>query len=506
MSPESINNIITDNNNLQLNVDSLQSEVQVLKSQNISLKDELLYLKRKIFGQSTERHIPSDNQLTLSPDWNKAEHEEPPQFEKISYDRKKSKKRDKGREDIPAHIPRKEMIIEPDCDTSKMKKMSEKVTEQLEYKPPQFYVTRIVRPVYVDGSTGDSKIICAELPALCIDKGKIGPSLVAHTIVAKCEDHTPLYRILHQVKRDCGMELAKTSILDCFNRGCFWASALVKRMEEVMIGGSYIQIDESFLKVMIKPTAGKSTRGYMWVRHSPERNIVVFDFNRKQNSKVAEQLVDENYTGVVQSDGLVVYDFLGKRKNITHAGCNGHGRRYFEKSLGNDKERSEKALLVYKKIFEIEKIAKDKGLSAEERLFLRKEKTVPIMDAFKKWMDKEVHDILPKSKIGIAFKYTLNRWKELTVFLGDGRVEISNNLIENVIRPLALGRRNWLFASSEKGADNLATAYSIILTCKLHGVNSFKYLSDVFRKLPLRNNGNIDDLLPWNWTDPEELN
>lgn len=504
MTPETIQGILSENETLHGDVKSLKEENVSLQSENVRLKDELAYLRRQIYGQKREKYIPTENQLTLSKDWHDEEREQ--ETEKVSYERHKPKGRRNGRDEIPAHIPRDVEVLEPDCDTSGMEKLGEKATEQLEYKPPEFRVRRIVRPFYADESSDERKIICAKLPPLCIDKGKAGPSLVAHTLVSKCEDHLPLYRVLNQVKRDCGMGLPKSSVEDWFNAGAFWAGALVRRMEEIMMAGHYVQIDESYLKVMVQPTGGKSTRGYMWVRHSPELKIAVFNFNLRQNSKVAAKLIGDDFEGIVQSDGLLAYDFLEQRKKIKHGGCNGHARRYFEKSLGNDRVRADYALKVYRNIFKVEKEAKEKGLSPEERLRLRKERSAPLMAEFKEWLEIELHKVRPKDKIGKAFTYALGRWKELTLFLEDGMVEISNNLIENVIRLLALGRRNWLFAGSPKGAERLAAVYSVILTCKLHEVNSFKYLSDVLRRLPLRKNGDIDDLLPWNWAEPVEEN
>jgi len=275
MDTESIRNIISEN-------ESLRAENKLQKSELASLKSQLEELKRMIFGQKSERYVFADNQLALSNEWGDTEDEnDSAEHEKIVYHRKKPKKRDTGREAIPEHIPRKVTLLEPDVDTSDMEKISEKITEQLEYKPPEFYVTQFVRPVYADKSTGERKIICAELPRLCIDKGKAGPTLVAHTLVAKCEDHLPLDRILKQVKRDCGIELPKSSTGDWFSAGCFWVGALVRRMEEIMMSAKYVQIDESYLKVMVQPTAGKSTQGYMWVRHAPVLKIAVFNFDKK---------------------------------------------------------------------------------------------------------------------------------------------------------------------------------------------------------------------------------
>ena len=284
MSPESIQQIVSKNESLQGEVEALQDSNESLKNKVDNLNDELSFLRRKIFGNSSERFIPDENQLALCEEWLNDEAKEPVDTKTITYDRKKFNKKRVGRENIPEHIPRVVTVLEPEQDTTGLERLGVKETEQLEYKPAEFYVTKFIRPVYIDKASGSRNIICANLPPLCIDKGKAGPTLVAHTLVAKCEDHSPLFRIQKQIKRDCGMELPESSLQDWFNKGAFWVGALVKRMEDILMATDYVQIDESFLKVMIKPTLGKSTQGYMWVRHSPEYNITVFNFDKKRNS------------------------------------------------------------------------------------------------------------------------------------------------------------------------------------------------------------------------------
>jgi transposase len=493
MSPEAIAHILTENQNLK-------EDKRILQSENAELKEQLSYLRRQIFGQKRERFIP-ENQTSL--DLGLSDEEVPVEMEKINYERrKKQKKAPHGREEIPAHVPRKDNHIEPDFDISGMEKVADKITEQLEYKPPEFYATRIFRPVYVEVVDGERKMHCPPLPPLCIDKGKAGPTLVAHALVSKGEDHIPLYRLKAQIKRDCDMEIPLSSLNNWFARGCFWTGIIARRLEQMVRECGYIQMDESPLKVMIKPTGGKSRRGYMWLRHAPEQSIAVFHYDRRWSAAVAEELIGPDYEGILQSDGHKAYEALGKRERITHSGCHGHARRGFEKSLRNDKKRSEHVLKIYRRLFAIEEEAKIQAMNPDERLALRKEKSVPLMSDFKEWLDAEIHNVLPKSKIGKAIIYTLGRWKELTHFLEDGRIEISNNLIENLFRPLALGRRNWMFCGSEDGARCLADLYTVLATCKLHSVNSFKYLCDVLKKLPARKEGDIDDLLPMNWKEP----
>jgi transposase len=360
-----------------------------------------------------------------------------------------------------------------------------------------------VRPVYAAEINGERRIVCADLPPTCLDKGKAGASLIAHTVISKIEDHDPLYRQRLQIKRDAGLDVPESTIENWFNAGSFWLEALARRLKELLPAAGYQQMDESPIKVMVKPTNGKSTQGFMWLRHSPPLRIVTFDFDLSRSREVMKRLIDPGFKGIIQTDGYCVYDPLGTTPGITHAGCHGHARRGFERALTNDKKRATFALNLYRLLFAIEEEAGTAGSTPQQRLALRTEKSVPLMAQLHQWLTAEVKEVKPKSSIGKAILYTLGRWTELSHFLKDGRIEISNNLIENRVRPFALGRRNWLFAGSEDGAQRLAAAYTVLGTGKLHGVNTPRYLTSVLHELPLRQANDIDDLLPMNWKDPD---
>lgn len=477
---------------------ALIAENRMLKAELAELKEQLAWLKRQIFGSKSERFLPSDDSQT-SLDLGVQSQETAPATEHISYDRTKPRKHTPhGREEIPAHLPRKEIVLEPKGDISGMRRIGEKVTEQLEYEPPKYCVTRFVRPVYAGVRDGARIVVCGELPPLCNDKGKYGASIIAHAVVSKFEDHTPIYRLRKQIKRDSNVDIPETS-LDTFpEKAVFWVQPLAERLAQEAMNSGYVQMDESYVRVMIKPTHGKSTVGQMWGRHSPEKHIVIFDYDRSRSARVARRLLGD-YEGILQTDGYAVYESHHHSPGIVHACCNAHARRGFEEALTNDKTRATYALKQYRKLFAVEREAKNANMSPDERLALRQEQALPIAQELKSWLDHEILNVRPKSTIGKAIIYCINRWAELTQYLTDGRIEISNNLIENCIRLLALGRKNWLFAGSEEGARRMATLYTIIGTCKLHNLNTFDYLTHVLRELPKRTSGNIDDLLPTNW-------
>ena len=479
-------------------IEALLTENAALKDQVKELRQQLEWLKRQVFGQKNERYIPSDdNQTSLA--LGVPESDLPEKIETVTYDRKKPQNHTPhGREDIPAHLPRNEIVIMPVEDVSGMERIGEKVTEQLEYTPPKYSVNKYVRPVFAGDIHGERTVVCGALPKLCSEKGKYGASIIAHAVVSKFEDHLPLYRLQKIIARDSSVVIPE-SCLDTFPEiAAFWLEPVVRKCAEMVMESGYIQMDESTLKVMIKPTNGKSTTGQMWVRHAPEKHVVIFDYERHRNGTTAKNLLG-NYEGILQTDGLATYDQFSETKSIVHAGCHAHARRGFDESKSSDHARATHALSIYQKLFAIEAEAKALSKPPGDRLILRQEKSAPIVAELKLWLDTEVRNVRPKSPIGKAILYCLNRWHELTRFLHDGRIEISNNLVENCIRPLAIGRKNWMFAGSPEAARRMGVLLTIIGTCKLLRLNSFQYLAHALAELPKRMDHDIDDLLPWNW-------
>ena len=474
-------------------------ELKTLRDENQHLKDRIAWFEKQIFGQKTERYVSNEEQTELSLGVPKQNVEVTQ--ETVAYTRDKIKKHTPhGRDDIPAHLPRFDKNIDPDFDTSGYVKIAEKITEELHYKPAEFYVLRLIRPVFKRiADNGETVISTPELPARCIDKGIAGSSLVAQLLVTKCVDHNPLYRFQEQVRRYCDYDIPYSTISGWFSKGAFWLSGLVPALQDRILKSGYFQIDESTIKVMVEPTKGKSHLGYMVQMLAPELKIVTFHYMKTRNQKNIKDLIPDSYTGRVQSDGLNLYDFLDFKELITHVNCHGHARRGFKDALGNDEKRARCMLDMYKELFAIEAFSAENNFSAEQRLQLRLEMSKTLIDEMKLWLDKTVLEVTPKSLIGKAIGYMLSRWNALTVFLKDGRVELSNNFVENRFRKLALGRRNWLFTKSEDGARNLAAIYSVLGTCELNGINPYDYLCDLLEKLPARNANDIEDLLPIKW-------
>lgn len=500
MSPDAM---LTEIESLSSRNAALQTEVTKLRSEILFLNGRIGWFERQIFGQKRERYIPVESQvlLELGVQQQARKVTETP----ISYTRKNVQPAvtPHGRDELPAHLPRVKEYLAPDYDTTGMEQIAEKVTEELHYKNPEFYVKQIIRPVHAKvDENGIRTAVSPELPPRCIDKGKAGASMVAQTIVTKVIDHNPLYRFQKQIKRSCGLDIPYATLNGWFAQGIFWLEPIARRLHEMALASGYVQLDETTMRVMIQPTNGKSHRGYMHLCNAPEIKVVSFHYFHTRNQQYVREILTDTYRGIVQTDGLDIYDFLSQREDVVHAGCHAHARRGFKEAEGSNREGAALALDKWQALFEIERAMREEGFSADKRLDVRTQRSAPIINAIKGWIDTTVLNLTPKDPIAGAMAYVLNRWNELTAFLHNGRIELSNNLVENRVRPHALGRKNWLFSKTEEGAKRLATAYTVLWTCELHGINPFEYLCDVLERIPARKANDIDDLLPMNWGAP----
>ena len=467
--------------------------------QNEQLKSELASLKRLIFGQKSERFVPeqNDNQLSLLV---RQETSSPVVKEQISYTRRKPKKQQKKhptRQPIPAHIPRFDIIIKPDEDVSGLKKIGEEVTEELEIEPPKLYVNRYIRPKYARPK--DEGVVIAPLPSRPIEKGIAGPGLIAHTLISKYVDHLPLYRQIQQHKRQ-GVVIADSTINGWKQAGYELIVPLVHRLRDQVLNSSYLMVDETPIRVLDPGLKGKTHRGYYWVYYDPLGCQVFFDYQKGRGRDGPKKHL-KNYIGFLQTDGYKAYDDFASRKEITLVGCMAHARRYFFDAQKNDPDRAEWMLLRLQQLYKIERHAREHQLSFDRRYEERQKNAVPIMKEIKTWLDENVYAVLPQSAIGKAFQYMLNQWPRLENYLLDGRLEIDNNLVENAIRPIALGRKNYLFAGSHNGAEQAAAIYTLVANAKLQQVEPFAYLRDILKRISEHPYKDIDQLLPKNWKE-----
>jgi transposase len=498
---------------LDIDVASVISENQALREQNArlvasiaALQEDLAWFKRQMFGAKSERFVPNEQQCELNFGEQFAAGEGHDTFEDVpGFRRRKARQGDAGkhgREPWPANLPRVRRDIEPDFDTSNMKKIDEEITETLQFTPGYFWVLQQVRGVYAPVEPQlHPQIKCPELPPRLIEKGSVGESVVARLLVDKCTFHVPVYRIGKMWEASAGIRIPESDLYDWFATGAFWLGMIRERILQIITASSYLQLDESSIRVQTKEKKGTCHTGNMLVVHIPELRLVCFTYRNSKDKNGPEEVLGA-YQGLLQTDACPSYEQFGSRQGITHVACWAHVRRYFDRALRSDRPKAEKALEFCAELFEIEARAQQQQFDANQRLLLRQRESKPVVSAFRDWLDKQVSNALPQERIGKAITYTLNNWDKLTFFLENGRVELSNNWIENVIRLLALGRKNFMFAGSVEGAHNLAIVYSVMATCKLLGINPYEYCSYVLQQLPGRQANDIDDLLPQNW-NPE---
>jgi len=481
-----------------MNTAEKQISYDELLAENIQLKQELADIKRLIFGQKRERFIPGQNNnqfsigLGLEPSAIVEENSE-----QITYQRKKNKAKHTphSRQELPSHLERREIIIEPQEDTTGLTKIGEEITEELDYEPGTLFVNRYIRPKYAKGKS--EGVVIGDLPSRPIDKGIPGPGLLSHIFISKFVDHLPIYRQRQQFKRQ-GVDLSASTLDNWITSGYDLLLPLYELQRERIIKKAYLMADETPIQVLDKLKKGRTHRGYFWVYHDPLEKEILFDYQNSR-SRAGPFGILQDFKGYLQTDGYNVYDEIGQWETITLLGCMAHARRYFDKSLLNDKARSEDMLSQIQRLYKTEAFARNNHYSHEERYNLRQSESVPILDEMKAWLNKQSLQVLPKSAIGKAIGYMLGRWKYLRRYVEDGRFEIDNNLIENAIRPVALGRKNYLFAGSHNGAKRSALIYTLVANAKLQGLEPFAYMRNVLSRIADYPYKELADLLPVNW-------
>jgi transposase len=464
------------------------------------LLHELEQLKKLIYGSKTEKFIPAvQNPAQLSLD---IQAEQPAArnitaVQKIEYTRAKTeaKQSHPGRHKLPEHLERREQVIEPVEDTTGLKKIGEEVTEELEYLEGKFIVHRYVRPKYA--KPDNEGVIIAPMIDRPLPKSIAGPGLLAHLVIGKYVDHLPLYRQNEQFKRE-GVNIPASTIGDWVSASCELITPVYEALKKAVLQTQYLHADETPIKVLDKDKKGTTHRGYYWVYHNSIERLVLFDY-RPGRGQAGPLEILKDFKGHLQTDGYVVYDVFKNKDDITMLYCMAHARRMFYESQDSDKDRAEYALAEIGKLYAIERRAAEKSLDENQRLQLRQEEALPLLNALGVWMKEQYLKVLPKSPIGKALGYSIQRWNELMVYASDGKLNIDNNPVENSIRPVAIGRKNYLFAGSHEAAQRSAMLYSLVGTCKLHGINPCIWLKDTLRRIANHPINKIHELMPQNW-------
>jgi len=471
------------------------------------LQEQVKFLQDKLFGRRSEKASRDDGQLSLFdiPEPDLPISREPESIIITSHTRKK-----RGRKPLPASLPRVEVIHdlsdeEKQCRCGCIKeRIGQEVSEQLEYIPARLRVIRNIRYKYAckncegvedEGST----VSIAGMPGQIIPKSIATAGLLAHILASKFSDALPFYRQEKQFMR-LGITLSRATMCNWGIKTADACSILTGMMKKDILSGPLINIDETALRVI----QNKRSRSYMWVFKGTgrEKPIILFEYHPTRSGDVAASFLGE-YTGIVQTDGYKGYGFLDSRKDIIHAGCWVHARRKFKevtKAAGNSSSGNAGIALKYiSRLYKIEKQAQQDELTLEQLYDLRQKKAVPVLEEFKKWLDAKVEKVPPKSLLGKAINYTLNEWHRLVRYTENAIIRPDNNTVENAIRPFVVGRKNWLFSNTAKGAQASAVIYSLVETAKACGHDPYWYLKYLFEKLAQAvTTQDYKSLLPYN--------
>lgn len=458
-------------------------------------------LQRMIFGAKRERFVSNKdiNQLRIEFEPKALEIEEAVKEEletiRVSYERKKTKKKHKGRLKLPDHLPVVETIIEPEADTTGLICIGKEITEELDYTPAVLHINRIIRPKYItkEDDKGNQKQHIAPLNRP-IPKCIASASLLSVIFTDKYIYHLPLYRILKRFIQ-MGVHIPSSTLESWVKLGAQLLHPLYAVHRLHVFREVYQMIDESPIKVQDKDKKGACHQGYMWVRYAPLSKAVLFEYYQSRSTKGP---IDDlsTFKGYVQTDGYSGYTYLASQQGITHLSCWAHARRYFDKALKNDKERAAHVLKLIQTLYAIEALARESELSPQKRKTLREEKALPIINMIGSYIHTNKSMVTPKSPIGKAFEYCANRWISLQNYLTDGMLEIDSNLVENSIRPLALGRKNYLFAGSHDAAKDIAMFYSFFGTCAKNEIDPQKWLTYVINNINDTKASQVKYLLP----------
>jgi transposase len=462
------------------------------------LKYRLAVLQRAKFGPRSERAV--EDQPTLfdlgSEDVAEveepaAEKQQPPQAKRPGH----------GRRRLPAELARTRIEYKlseseqscPCCGQQRLI-LGWQTSEQVEYEPAKLYVLEHARAKYACRHCQE-QVIVAGKPSQPIEKGLAAPGLLAAVAVGKYGDHLPLYR-MEEILARSGLQIGRSTQADWMRRLADLTTPVVERMANLIRQSRIIWTDDTTIPVL-DPDRDQTKTGRIWVYIGDLRHrYAVFDYTPDRKGQGPREFL-EGFSGYLQADAYSGYDQLCDRGDVTEVACWAHARRKFFDARDSARVGANQALKLIGKLYEVERqVAR---LDNEARLRIRQSKSLPQLGEIKKWLDKQIDNILPKSPLGQAMSYALNHWTALCRYTEDAELSIDNNLSERTLRCVAVGRKNWMFAGSDRGGRTTAVLMSLVASCKLLEIDPYRYLRDLFTRLPAAQPEDLDEFLPDRW-------
>ena len=481
--------------------EDLAEEVRQQRQENELLKQQIDWLKRQLFGGGKSEKIDRDQALLALGEMEARQKQM--QEQEVSYTRAKPTAQRRCPAERFEKVPVTETVeIVPEevkADPDLYEQIGAEETFEIDITPPKIFKRLIRRLKFRHRIERSLPPVVAAAPERPVQGSYASAGLVSWVVLSKYLDHLPLYRQQKMFER-WGANISRQSMADWVQVVAFWLKPLYNHMRAELFQGGYVQADETPVRFQDPDSKkGKTSQGYLWVVHGPGLGVL-FDWRLTRRHAEATRLL-EGFEGLLQTDGYEAYNALAKdNEAIVHLGCWAHARRGFYNARLDHPREAGIILGLIGKLYDFEEQYRDKGLSAAERAECREKDQARIL----KWLRIVIaisrNRCVPQSNLGRACSYALPRWESLCGYLERGNVEIDNNLIENKIRPSAIGKKNWLFVGSPEAGERTAVIYSLLLTCEIHGVDPHAWLKDVLAKAPVTpGEAGQKALLPYNW-------
>jgi len=470
------------------------------RRENALLRQKIDLLVRRVFGSSSEQLNPAQLELLMALP-------ESSTVAVAAVTPKKERSKSSGKERVarlPENLPVVEEVLDPEpvkAQPEQWRCIGQEVSEQLDYEPGRFLRRRVVRRKYVHRTNPDYAPVIAALPERLLDRSLPAPGLLAHIVVGKYCDHLPLYRQEQIYRQRHGVHLPRQSLTRWVELASDWLKPIYEQIRTGVMGGGYVQVDETPVDYL-EPGHGKTKQGYLWTCSRPGGDVF-YRWDTSRGAVCLNHIIPVHFTGTVQCDGYSAYRSFANGRNgtIALAGCWAHVRRKFFEALEQSPQTASWIMRQIQHLYQVEARLREQRAGPRLREAVRVHQSSPIVERIQRALVrlKRSGRYLPQSLLGSAMDYTLGQWQTLKVYLADGRVEIDNNLVENAIRPTALGKKNWLFMGDADAGDRGAIIYSIIESCRRRGIDPYAYLKDVLTRLPKMTNHQIPEVTPLAW-------
>lgn len=489
----------------------LRQEVKRLNHEMALMRQKMDLLIRRMFGKSSEKLDANQLDLFLLnlPD-ESGKGEASSLQEADPAKNTKARNNEPRRERWPSDLPVVEEIIDPAevvAAPEDWRLIGAEVSEQLDYEPAKFLRRRLVRRKYVHRQDRDVAPVVAPMPEVLLERCIAAPGLLAAIIVGKYCDHLPLYRQESIFENRNGVYLPRASMCRWMALVADWMRPIYEIIRTGVMGGGYVQVDETPIRYLA-PGHGQSKLGYLWTALSPGSDAF-YHWETSRGAHCLKNVITADFRGKLQCDAYAAYPSFSKDKEgIELVACWAHARRNFYEAREHVPQRTKWILRQIGKLYAVEASLREVGAGPNLRSAIRASHSAPIYRRIHRALVafKKSGQHLPRSSFGKAIDYALSNWELLGAYLRDGRVEIDNNLVENAIRPTALGKKNWLFFGDADSGQRSAILYTIIECCRRRGINPFEYLRDVLTRLPHATNWTVAELTPENWAKANQIN